>query len=73
MVEFKKEQYGAVVATICENDDQVVEVQRHKDGKFSLIVHNRSPCGGWDDLTAHLTPEDFAKLGRIPDAPHPSE
>ena len=32
---FKIEQFGAEVATISENEEQVVEVQRHSDGALT--------------------------------------
>ena len=72
MTEFKHEAGGAIVATIREDDDQVVEVQRLAENDFALIIHNRSPGGGWDDLTAYLKADDFAKLGLIPSAKIPT-
>lgn len=69
MITFKKERYGADVATIHEGDDQIVEVLRRKDGRFDLIVHSRRhDTDRWDDLTATLKPADLLALGEVADA-----
>jgi hypothetical protein len=66
MIEFKKEIYGAEVATIVENEDEILEVLRRSDGKFDLTVHCRRPkTGRWDDLTVVLEPRHFKDLGDI--------
>ena len=63
---FKTEPHGAEVATILETADQVVEVQRLRDGTYALTVHSRvSDTDRWDDCTAHLLPRHFAVLGSI--------
>lgn len=63
---FGKETYGAVVATILETDDSIVEVQEGNDGVYGLIVHTkRSDTEQWDDLTAYLRPEHFEALGSV--------
>jgi hypothetical protein len=72
MPEFKREAGGAIVATIREDDDQIVEVQRLAESDFTLIIHNKNAGGGWDDLTAYLKADDFAELGRIPSAKLPT-
>lgn len=63
---FKKEQYGATVATILETEDSIVEVQERNDGQYGLIVHSRR-CDNdrWDDISAYLKPEHFDMLGAI--------
>jgi hypothetical protein len=69
MFEFKREKYGADVATILETEDQIVEVLRHPYGTFQLIVHNRRRDNPdlWDDLSATLTPQHFIELGKVAD------
>lgn len=63
---FVKHQYGAVVATILETDDSIVEVQERNDGVYGLIVHHRRCYSDtWDDLTAYLKPEHFDLLGSV--------
>lgn len=68
MIEFKKERYGADVATIHESAEQIVEVVRRDDGLFSLIIHNRVSGDRWEDLTATLSAAEFIKLGEVADA-----
>jgi hypothetical protein len=61
-----KEQWGAVVATIMETDDSMVDVQECNDGVYGLIIsHRRSDSDTWDDLTAYLKPEHFDLLGSV--------
>lgn len=68
MVKFNKQTYGADVATILDNEDEIVEVLRREDGNFELTVHNRrGGTEGWTDLSAILTPEHFIELGKIAD------
>ena len=68
MIEFKKQAYGADVATVLENEDSVLEVLRRKDGKFELTIHSRQPdTDRWEDLTSVLEPPHFIELGRIAD------
>jgi len=63
---FEKQTYGAVVATIYENDSSIVEVQERNDGVYGLTIHTRR-CDrdSWDDLTAYLKPEHFDALGSV--------
>lgn len=66
VAKFEKQHYGAVVATILESDDSIVEVQERNDGVYGLIVHSRrEDRDNWDDLTAYLKPEHFDALGSI--------
>lgn len=69
MIEFRKQRYGAEVATLLEDDEQAVEVLRRADGDFELTVHIRRGKNpdAWDDLTAVLKPEHFIDLGKIAD------
>ena len=63
---FEKQHYGAVVATILETDDSIVEVQERNDGVYGLIIHTRRhDSDRWDDLTAYLKPEHFEALGSV--------
>lgn len=63
---FEKQTYGAVVATILETDNSIVEVQERNDGCYGLIVHHRrEDRDNWDDLTAYLKPEHFDMLGSV--------
>lgn len=63
---FKKEQFGGDVATILETENQVLEVLRHSNGLFSLIVHNRQgDTDRWDDMSVTLKPQHFSVLGSI--------
>ncbi len=65
-VRFEKQHYGAVVATILETDNSIVEVQEHNDGVYGLIIHTRRyDRDHWDDLTAYLKPEHFDALGSV--------
>lgn len=65
-VKFEKQHYGAVVATILQTDDSVVEVQERNDGCYGLIIHHRrEDRDSWDDLTAYLKPEHFEALGLV--------
>lgn len=64
--EFKTQQYGAVVATIHETPDEIVEVTANRDGRYDLVIHSRRPDRDqWDDLTAHLSAEQFEALGTV--------
>ena len=66
IAKFKKQTYGAVVATIYEDDTSIVEVQQRNDGMYGLIIHTRKSYGnGWDDLTAYLKPEHYDALGSV--------
>lgn len=68
---FKKQQFGADVATILETADQVLEVVRRDDGTFNLIVHNRrGETDTWDDLSVNLKPQHFSVLGSIASMGH---
>lgn len=63
---FVKQHYGALVATIVETPDTVVEVCQRAGGSFDLIIHNRrGESDHWDDLSAALKPEHFEALGSI--------
>lgn len=64
---FEKQEYGAVVATILENDNEILEVQKLPDGSHNLIVHRRkNRCSNlWDDITVNLKAEHFQMLGSI--------
>jgi hypothetical protein len=67
-MEFKREQYGADVAKLLEDDQQIVEVLRRKDGCFDLIIHNYNERRGlWDDMSATLKPQHFIELGTVAD------
>jgi hypothetical protein len=64
--QFIKQAHGAIVATILETDDSIVEVQERNDGVYGLIVHHRrEDRDRWDDLTAYLKPEHFDLLGSV--------
>lgn len=66
MINFKKQHYGAEVATILNNEQEVVEVVRRTDGDFELTVHNREgESDRWHDLSAVLKPAHFVALGQI--------
>jgi hypothetical protein len=57
---------GADVATILDNESEVLEIVRRSDGTFELIVHNRrGETDRWDDLSVVLKPQHFAVLGSI--------
>jgi predicted NAD/FAD-dependent oxidoreductase len=63
---FKKQTYGAVVATILETDNSIVEVTERNDGVYGLTIHTRrNDSDRWDDLTAYLTPRQFELLGTV--------
>lgn len=63
---FVKQTFGAVVATIRETDDALLEVQKMPDGTFSLTVHNRVGCTDrFEDLSIKLEAKHFAMLGSI--------
>jgi len=63
---FEKQETGAVVATILETDDSIVEVQERHGSVYGLIVYTRRGDGDkWDDLTAYLRPEHFDALGSV--------
>lgn len=64
--EFVKQQHGAVVATIREHVDGLLEVQDMGDGTFNLTVHSRhGETDRFDDLSIRLEPKHFAVLGSI--------
>lgn len=66
---FKREKYGADVATIHEDGDQIVEVVRRGDGRFDLTIHCRRAHGDlWDDMTVTLSADRFTALGQVPSA-----
>lgn len=68
MIEFKRQRYGADMATILDEPHKIVEVQRFSNGLFDLTVHSLdSETGVWDDLTAILKPEHFIALGQVAD------
>jgi len=59
------EPHGAVVATVLETYETIVEVLKRSDGKFDLIIHRR--CGdGFDDLTATVEAGHLIALGSLP-------
>lgn len=64
---FVQQHYGAVVATIMETEDTLVEVCQRHGGDFDLTIHSRR--GGesdrFDYLTASLKPEHFEALGSV--------
>lgn len=61
-VRFEKQHYGAVVATILETDNSIVEVQEHNDGVYGLIIHTRRyDRDHWDD------PDLETDVGQCPD------
>jgi hypothetical protein len=65
--EFKKQPLGgAMVATIHETPDGMVEVVARKDGRYGLVVHaRRGESDRWDDLSAYLTADEFDALGSV--------
>lgn len=76
MTEFKKQASGPDVATIFDNENQVVEVTRRDDGQFDLTIHRvAEDSDTWDDMTAVLRPGHFIELGDVPfvGAPGPDE
>lgn len=69
-VEFKKEQYGATVATIFDDGaGSVLEVLQLPDEKFRLTVHSYNEERGYgEDMSITLNAEHFRMLGQIPAA-----
>jgi hypothetical protein len=64
--EFKKQNFGATVATIRETDDGLLEVQDMGDGTYSLTVHSRiGETDRFDDMSIRLDRKHFAMLGSI--------
>jgi len=64
--EFKKQNFGAVVATIRETDDGLLEIQDMGDDTYSLIVHSRvGETDRFEDLSIRLERKHFAALGTI--------
>lgn len=62
----RQELGGALVFTVLENDHSIVEVVDHLNGTYGLTVHSRSESRDqWDDITATLKPQHFAKLGLV--------
>lgn len=62
---FATQTYGAVVATIFEGNDVLVEVHKRQHSA-ELIIHNRrGETDRWDDCTADLKPEYFEMLGSV--------
>jgi len=63
MIEFKREKYGAEVATIHEDGDQIVEVVRRGDGRFDLTIHRRRAHGDlWDRKMSRVMAPDLAEF-----------
>lgn len=63
---FVKQTFGAVVATIRETDDALLEIQKLPDGTFSLTVHNRvGETDRFEDMSIKLDRKHFAMLGSI--------
>lgn len=66
--EFKKQNFGATVATIREYEDGALEVQDMGDGTYSLTVHSRiGETDRFDDMSIKLERKHFAALGSIAD------
>jgi hypothetical protein len=66
--EFVKQQFGAVVATIRESPDGLLEVQDLGNGTFNLTVHSRrGETDQFDDLSIRLEHKHFQMLGSIAD------
>lgn len=65
---------GAVVATILQDDDQIVEVQK-MEGSYRLTIHSRrDESDRWDDLTAVVLDKHLALIGALTSPPStPSE
>lgn len=65
---FKRQRYGAMVATIKETEHVALEVLARNDGRFVLTVHNRSgEPDRWEDLSVTLEPKHFEMLGSVPE------
>jgi hypothetical protein len=63
---FQKQHYGAVVATIHETPDGLLEVQKEANGTYILTVHSRvGDKDRFDDVSIKLEPKHFAMLGSI--------
>ena len=66
MTLFEKDYYGTEVATIRRYDDGLLEVVRHKDGTFTLTVHQRIfDSDKFEDCSIILKPRHFSELGKI--------
>lgn len=64
--EFVEQKYGARVATICETDDGLLEIQDMRDGTYTLTVHSRvGETDRFEDMSIRLKPEHFAMLGSV--------
>lgn len=62
---FRKEHYGATVATLIDSEDVVVEISERSDG-YELIVHNREgERDTFRDCSAVLKPKHWAALGEL--------
>lgn len=65
---FRREAFGAMVATILETADVIVEVLVGEGKTYALIVHNRvGETDRFEDMTANLTAEQFRMLGSVAD------
>lgn len=65
-LQFKKEVYGANVATLLDNEHEIVEIVKRTDGTFDFIVHNRDgETDRWNEKSATLTKKHMALLGRL--------
>ncbi len=63
---FVKEAGGAIVATILETEDTIVELQKHTSGTFGLTIHRRcDQSDNFDDLTASLGAEHFEVMRNL--------
>lgn len=65
-LKFRKEHYGATVATLIDSEDVVVEILARSDGDYELIVHNREgERDTFRDCSAVLKPKHWAALGEL--------
>lgn len=65
-LKFRKEHYGATVATLIDTEDTIVEISARSDGDYELIVHNREgERDTFRDCSALLKPKHFAALGTL--------
>lgn len=69
-LQFEAQAYDAIVATIRQTDDALLEVVKGRDGTFNLVIHNRvGETDRFEDLSIRLEPKHFALLGQVPTAP----
>lgn len=70
MSEFVKQEYGAIVATILETPDGLLEIQKLANGKFSVIVHSRyGETDRFEDLSIEVEAKHLAAIGALASPP----